>query len=474
MLWPIQAASEWRASPAEAEKPHIEVPFHTFGIANVFGDGAAAACSPPSWVPPPVGCRVVCCGVRCLVLLLAVCQLVVVAEVGRWSCLLAVIPPWLRSCENLALSAWYCSGVTPGGVSRWWVRVPPLWWRWRAAWCFACWMALSHSVSESSSCMSTHHATSFQVLSSGLAMPLMSKTCCTAALKRLPRMRCSPPPSCFLWSPPLPAVFWVFCRWGWCRVCHVRLCVQAAEAAAVVAVVCLWVSPLTACWCSAAGAGAVCVTCGCVSRLLGLLLWWLLCVCAAFWVFGCVAAAAVGSWVGAAPPSSVLAAGAVGHCGSTDASVAGSLACGVEEHAVLVSLWRRQRGLHSVAAAVPALELVGGCCGGCGGGWCGGGCGTSSQRVASAVAAAVVGGACWSASSVSLSLRAGEVTLVHASVCASVAGSLSVPSCVGGWCLLPRRRLCLQCWGLAGSGRLPCMRVCVGWLRWLQRRRLQV
>ena len=52
MLWPIQAASEWRASPAEAEKPHIEVPFHTFGIANVFGDGAAAACSPPSWVPP--------------------------------------------------------------------------------------------------------------------------------------------------------------------------------------------------------------------------------------------------------------------------------------------------------------------------------------------------------------------------------------------------------------------------------------
>ena len=224
------------------------------------------------------------------------------------------------------------------------------------------------------------------------------------------------PPHCLL----------VFCRWGWCRVCHVRLCVQVAGAAAVVA--------------------AVCLCC--------------------FWVFGCVAAAAVGSWVGAAPPSSVLAAGAVGHCGSTDASVAGSLACGVEEHAVLVSLWRRQRGLHSVAAAVPALELVGGCCGGCGGGWCGGGCGTSSQRVASAVAAAVVGGACWSASSVSLSLRAGEVTLVHASVCASVAGSLSVPSCVvggvscrvggcacsvGDWLGLGGCRVCVCVWGGCGG-----------------------
>ena len=50
---------------------------------------------------------------------------------------------------------------------------------------------------------------------------------------------------------------------------------------------CVCGCPLTACWCSAAGAGAVCVTCGCVSRLLGLLLWWLLCVCAAF---GCLAA----------------------------------------------------------------------------------------------------------------------------------------------------------------------------------------
>ena len=95
---------------------------------------------------------------------------------------------------------------------------------------------------------------------------------------------------------------------------------------------------------------------------------------AACCVSGCLVAAAVGSWVDLAPPSSVLAAGAVEHCGSADASATGSLACGVVEDAVLTSLWRRQRGLQSVAAVVPVLDGVGGCCVGCGGGWCGGGC----------------------------------------------------------------------------------------------------
>ena len=142
------------------------------------------------------------------------------------------------------------------------------------------------------------------------------------------------------WS---PHCLLVFCRWGRRRVYHARLRVQVAGAAAVVTAVCPWVSP-----------PAVCLAAWLLLRL---------------------------GRVDLAPLSSVLAAGAVEHCGSADASAAGSLACGVEEDAVLTSLWRRQRGLQSVAAVVPVLDGVGGCCVGCGGGWCGGGCGASPCSV---------------------------------------------------------------------------------------------
>ena len=160
----------------------------------------------------------------------------------------------------------------------------------------------------------------------------------------------SPPvvPGCLaVWLRPPPGpphCLLVFCRWGRRRVYHARLCVQVAEAVVVVAAVCPWVS-----------LPAVCLAA------------WLLLQLGRGWTL--------------LPLSSVLAAGAVEHCGSADASATGSLACGVVEDAVLTSLWRRQRGLQSVAAVVPVLDGVGGCCVGCGGGWCGGGCGASPCSV---------------------------------------------------------------------------------------------
>ena len=40
----------WTASPAEAEKPDIEMPFHSSGVSDVFYRRAAVACSSASGV----------------------------------------------------------------------------------------------------------------------------------------------------------------------------------------------------------------------------------------------------------------------------------------------------------------------------------------------------------------------------------------------------------------------------------------
>ena len=175
-----------------------------------------------------------------------------------------------------------------------------------------------------------------------------------------------------------------------------------------------------------------------------------------------------------APLSSALAAGAVEHCGSADASAAGSLACGVEEDAVLTSLWRRQRGLQSVAAVVPVLDGL----------------------VAAAAAVVVVGVAgvavllhavcgaiscgccCWGCllvCVVRLAVAEGWGADAGPCFCVCFRGWLAVGVLLyGGWYFLTRRGLWLRCWGLAWSGLLPCLCRWVEWLRWLQRWRLQV
>ena len=241
----------------------------------------------------------------------------------------------------------------------------------------------------------------------------------------------------WLWPPPGPPhCLLVFCRWGRRRVYHARLRVQVAGAAAVVTAVCPWVSP-----------PAVCLAAWLLLRL---------------------------GRVDLAPLSSVLAAGAVEHCGSADASAAGSLACGVEEDAVLTSLWRRQRGLQSVAAVVPVLDGL----------------------VAAAAAVVVVGVAgvavllhavcgaiscgcsCWGCllvCVVRLAVAEGWGADAGPCFCVCFRGWLAVGVLLyGGWYFLTRRGLWLQCWGLAWSGLLPCLCRWVEWLRWLQRWRLQV
>ena len=176
--------------------------------------------------------------------------------------------------------------------------------------------------------------------------------------------------------------------------------------------------PPIASLCSAARAGVVCVARSCLSGLLGLLLWQLLCVSGCCdWVFVCVAVAAAGSRVGL-----VVCIG----CWSWGALwIHRCIGC------MVLGLWNGGRRRVVVFVASPTGFAFGGCRSCCVGvSWwvrwwlwlwlVWGGCGafgelrpphfvTSSQRVAVVVAAA--GAACWSASSTSLSLRAGEVLL---------------------------------------------------------------